>query len=135
MAVRSLRLSERTGPSDAPGFLDPYGIATASAETAANTLICLCNQATYLLKRQIERLEQDFLEEGGITERMFRVRSEARGRQESAQADDAPPACPQCGKPMRRRTARQGPRAGLPFWGCSSFPDCRATVPIPAASD
>jgi restriction system protein len=35
------------------------------------------------------------------------------------------PECPQCGKPMVRRTARRGPTAGSQFWGCSSYPDCR----------
>ncbi len=47
---------------------------------AANTLICLTNQACYLLKRQLERLEQDFLAEGGFTERLYAAR-QARRRQ------------------------------------------------------
>lgn len=42
----------------------------------------------------------------------------------------ATPTCPACGAVMIRRTARQGPRAGLDFWGCSTFPACRGTVPI-----
>ena len=37
------------------------------------------------------------------------------------------PACPQCGKPMVSRTARRGPKGGSPFWGCSSYPECRGT--------
>jgi len=53
---------------------DPYGLSQASAETAANTLICLINQATYLLRRQIEKLEREFIEQGGFTERLYRVR-------------------------------------------------------------
>ncbi|MFW6152276.1 MAG: four helix bundle suffix domain-containing protein [Verrucomicrobiota bacterium] len=63
--------------------LDPYGIATASPEVAANTLICLANQGIYLLKHQIERLENDFVEEGGFTERLYRVRSEYRRQQQA----------------------------------------------------
>ena len=31
---------------------------------------------------------------------------------------------------MTRRVARRGPNAGNPFWGCSSFPDCRGTRDI-----
>ncbi|WP_453950712.1 topoisomerase DNA-binding C4 zinc finger domain-containing protein [Bradyrhizobium sp. USDA 377] len=34
------------------------------------------------------------------------------------------PNCPRCGSPMRRRTARRGPRAGRGFWGCSRYPAC-----------
>lgn len=59
-------------------LLDPYGIANATDEVAANMILCLINQATYLLKRQIERLEKNFLEEGGFTERLYRSRKRAR---------------------------------------------------------
>ncbi len=48
-------------------------------EIAANTAICLIHQANYLLDRQLQRLEKQFLEEGGFTERLHRVRSQARG--------------------------------------------------------
>jgi four helix bundle suffix protein len=41
----------------------------------ANIAICLINQTNYLLDRQIRRLERDFLNEGGIRERMNRARS------------------------------------------------------------
>ena len=40
-------------------------------------------------------------------------------------------ACPACGAAMVRRTARQGPHAGHDFLGCSTFPACRVTAPIP----
>jgi four helix bundle suffix protein len=45
---------------------------------AANTLICLINQASYLLHRQLKQLEQAFLAEGGFTERMYRERNRRR---------------------------------------------------------
>jgi restriction system protein len=35
--------------------------------------------------------------------------------------------CPTCGKPMVRRTAQRGSKAGDKFWGCSTFPVCRGT--------
>jgi len=60
------------------GKTDPYGIAEAPPEAAANTLICLVNQALYLLRRQIEKLEQDFAEKGGFTEKLYRVRTQYR---------------------------------------------------------
>lgn len=40
------------------------------------------------------------------------------------------PVCPQCKAPMVRRVARQGKNAGQAFWGCSRFPECRATQPV-----
>ncbi len=39
-------------------------------EICANTMITLINFATYLLRRQLTKLEKDFLNEGGISERM-----------------------------------------------------------------
>lgn len=41
---------------------------------AANLMITLCQRATYLLKRQIESLEQKFVNEGGYTEKLFKKR-------------------------------------------------------------
>ncbi|HYA19174.1 MAG TPA: restriction endonuclease [Burkholderiales bacterium] len=42
---------------------------------------------------------------------------------------DNSPFCPKCGSPMVMRAARQGPRSGSSFWGCSKFPNCRGTRP------
>ncbi len=53
-------------------------IEETSPETAANTLICLIHQANYLLDRQLKALEKDFMEEGGFTERLHRVRTQWR---------------------------------------------------------
>ena len=47
-------------------------------EVAANTMICLINQETFLLARQISRLAADFEKDGGFTERLYRIRSEKR---------------------------------------------------------
>jgi restriction system protein len=55
-------------------------IEEAPAETAANTILCLIHQANYLLDRQLESLEQQFLEEGGFTERLYRARQQHRQR-------------------------------------------------------
>lgn len=55
-----------------------YGISSATPEAAANTLVCLINQASFLLGRQLQKLEQQFLSEGGFTEKLYRARSEAR---------------------------------------------------------
>src|SRR5262247_3745215 len=39
-------------------------------EIAANIIICLIHQTSYLLDRQLRHLERAFLEEGGLRERM-----------------------------------------------------------------
>ncbi len=57
-------------------------VETRPAPVVANILICLIHQANYLLDQQLRRLEQDFLEEGGLRERMTRARLEARRRQQ-----------------------------------------------------
>jgi len=47
-------------------------------EISANSLICLTNIVSYLLKKQIKSLEAAFLKEGGMRERMTRARIESR---------------------------------------------------------
>lgn len=130
LAVRRRYQSTSRDSSDSPYLSDPYSLRSASAEVSANTLVCLINQASFLLGRQLESLEQQFLQHGGFTERLYATRTQVR-QHTAAQPDpaDPPPACPRCGKPMVRRTARQGARAGQPFWGCSAYPDCTATCP------
>jgi four helix bundle suffix protein len=53
---------------------------TRPADVVANIAICLVHQANYLLDRQIRRLEQDFIKEGGIRERMTHARLQYRNR-------------------------------------------------------
>jgi four helix bundle suffix protein len=48
------------------------------AVVVANIAICLIHQTNYLLDQQLRRLEQDFLKEGGLRERMTRDRLKAR---------------------------------------------------------
>lgn len=40
---------------------------------------------------------------------------------------DADKLCPKCGEALVKRTAKKGPHANKPFWGCSAFPKCRYT--------
>ncbi len=53
-------------------------IETRPAETVANILICLIHQANYLLDQQLRQLEQEFLQAGGLRERMTRARLAVR---------------------------------------------------------
>ena len=55
-------------------------VETRPGEVVANIVLCLIHQANYLLDQQIRRLEQDFMKEGGIRERMARARIERRRR-------------------------------------------------------
>ncbi len=89
----SAMLSDSSDKSDMSDKerLDPYGIAVAPPHVAANTLICLAHQGIYLLKRQVERLERDLVEEGGFTEKIHRVRSERRRQQQNEQAETRGP--------------------------------------------
>lgn len=48
------------------------------AEVRANVIMCLVHQTNYLLDQQIRQLEQDFLNEGGLRERMTRARIHAK---------------------------------------------------------
>ena len=53
-------------------------IESRPAETVANILICLIHQANYLLDQQLRKLEQEFLQAGGLRERMTRARLAVR---------------------------------------------------------
>jgi restriction system protein len=75
LAVRKRYKSEASDESDDS---DPYGLKKADSETAANTLVCLINQASYLLRQQLARLEKDFLDRGGFTEQLYRHRRQRR---------------------------------------------------------
>ena len=57
------------------------GIEHADPAICANVIVGLIKVTCYLLDHQLRRLEQDFLQEGGMRERMMRARLEARERQ------------------------------------------------------
>ncbi|MDZ4817231.1 MAG: four helix bundle suffix domain-containing protein [Verrucomicrobiota bacterium] len=49
-------------------------VETRPPEVLANIAICLIHQANYLLDQQLRYLEKDFLNQGGLRERMFKAR-------------------------------------------------------------
>ncbi len=55
-------------------------IESASPEVAANTLICLVHQTNFLLDQQLRQLENQFLEQGGFTEKLYRARQRSKRR-------------------------------------------------------
>ncbi|MFM7181198.1 MAG: four helix bundle suffix domain-containing protein [Verrucomicrobiales bacterium] len=90
--------------------------------TAANALIILIQRATGLLGRQLAKLENSFIETGGIREKMTTARVEARTKPDA-------PLCPECGAPMKKRNSQRGP-----FWGCGSYPECKGIRQIDAGT-
>jgi len=138
MAVRRVgqNRTDQSDPSDQPNQSDAQHYALYAGwldhvdpAIRANALLCLINQANYLLDRQIEALEAKFIEEGGYSEQLAVARLARRTANRSGQTDPIP-ACPQCGKPMALRTAQKGKRAGTQFWGCSGYPDCKGVIDI-----
>ena len=79
--VRAIGRADRTDRADQTdqGFAR-YRVyfEEGTPEVAANAAICLIHQAHYLLDQQIRALERQFVEEGGFTERMYRVRAKSR---------------------------------------------------------
>ncbi len=55
-------------------------IESRPAETVANIAICLTHQANYLLDQQLRQLEQAFIQQGGLRERMTQARLQHRNR-------------------------------------------------------
>jgi len=53
---------------------------TRPSEVIANIAICLIHQTNFLIDRQLRRLERDFLAQGGLRERMTRVRLANRSK-------------------------------------------------------
>jgi len=53
-------------------------IENPDPKICANSMICLIKIVTYLLKKQIKYLEQAFINEGGLRERMTKARIEKR---------------------------------------------------------
>ena len=73
IAVRALaRVPNRAYSTYRPYFEEE------GPETSANAAICLIHQTNYLLDQQLRALEQEFLQEGGFTERLYRARSQVR---------------------------------------------------------
>ena len=57
----------------------PFAV-TRPAEVVTNIALCLIHQATFLLERQLRKLEAEFVSQGGLRERMTKARLSARGK-------------------------------------------------------
>ena len=66
------------------------GLEHPDPAIAANVIIGLIKVASYLLDRQIRQLEQAFIAEGGLRERMTRARLNERARQAATKPSGNP---------------------------------------------
>ena len=99
-------------------------VKNGSASDAANCLVVLCLKINAMLTSMLAAQLHDFKLQGGFAENLTQERLEVR--REASSATGAPQ-CPQCGKPMLRRTIQRGSRQGQQFWGCSEYPKCNGT--------
>ena len=74
-------------------------IETRPAEVVANILICLIHQTNYLLDQQLRQLEQAFLKQGGLRERMTRARLQYRNKPNESHDGQRPPPMKPGGQP------------------------------------
>ena len=100
-------------------------VKNGSASDAANCLVVLCLKINAMLTSMLAAQLHDFKLQGGFAENLTQERLEVR--REASTATGAPQ-CPQCGKPMLRRTIQRGSRQGQQFWGCSEYPKCNGTL-------
>ena len=63
-------------------------VQTRPPETIANMAIILIKQADYLLHKQLQRLSDDFIKEGGFSERMTRMRKSYRNSYPPKESND-----------------------------------------------
>jgi four helix bundle suffix protein len=78
--VKRLRSLNRTPGANYETF--KKGIEHPDPAICTNVIVGLIKVTNYLLDHQLRRLEQDFLNEGGLRERMTRARLAARAKQE-----------------------------------------------------
>jgi len=113
--------------------------ASRAAATSSQTELRLLNVARasleellldfedYLRHRRLPQWAQDSSEAQAVRGVPRRFKSD---RSDRADPTDQIPPCPRCGKPMVLRTAKSGPNAGLQFWGCCDYPDCKGAVNV-----
>jgi len=74
----SLRLRELNRQADADYDTFRKGIEHENPEICANVIIRLIKVCCYLLDRQLQSIENEFLKQGGIRERMTKARLQRR---------------------------------------------------------
>jgi four helix bundle suffix protein len=75
------RLQELNRQPDANYETFRKGVENPDPAICVNVIIGLIKVTSYLLAQQLKRLEKDFVEQGGLRERMTRARLRERARQ------------------------------------------------------
>ncbi len=99
-------------------------LASEDSLVRANAILILCNRLILMINKQLNALMGEFRTTGGFTERLTAERLEARSKKS---VEVGAPRCPNCGKPMLKRTAKKGINSGKQFWSCSAYPNCTGT--------
>ncbi|MBQ7190267.1 MAG: four helix bundle suffix domain-containing protein [Kiritimatiellae bacterium] len=94
---------------------------TESGIVFANAMLILIGRALHMLDKLLQQHGDEFVKEGGFSERMTAARVEEKRNQRQTVNEDAPP-CPVCGGVMRVRHGKTGD-----FWGCTNYPACKGT--------
>ena len=81
------RLRELNRERDATYETFRKGIENPDRAICLNVIIGLVKVTNYLLDRQLARLEKDFVQQGGIRERMLRTRLRERSKQQKDRKD------------------------------------------------
>jgi len=76
-SVELLRMRELGRKHNDTAFYMPL-VITRPPETIANMAICMIKQTDYMLFKQLQSLGEDFLKNGGMRERMTRMRLDRR---------------------------------------------------------
>lgn len=89
-------------------------VDTRPPEVIANIAICLIHQTNYLIDQQLLRLEREFVEQGGLRERMTRVRIAHRNAKPNKPTTNAPNAntSPDSGGSHNSQASNPSPRSG-----------------------
>lgn len=103
-------------------------IAECRGVIFANVMLILIGRALHMLDRLLKQHGEEFIKEGGFSERMTAARVEEKRAQRKAVNEDAP-SCPKCGGIMRVRHGKTGE-----FWGCVNYPACKGTRKIVASA-
>jgi len=78
--VKEVRTTDGRYRPDGQNMKSSASIQSIYAEISANAALVLIGVACALLSRQIDTLAKQFEDEGGFSERLYRVRTQRRGR-------------------------------------------------------
>lgn len=106
-----------------------FGIV--AAERADGGILVTCGDFTREARAFAAGNPLDLLDGSRLLELVRSAQAGSREAQTATPTATTPRACPRCGQPMVVRTAKRGPQAGSRFLGCTAYPKCQATAPLP----